>query len=139
MIGEAIYIIRVSDRKWNLIATKRGNVPTQSWSGKSAVFLMESALTSHGSSKSNKKRLFARKECPSRRQRNLGIRSTMNHADIYWWQITLRLDFVTSVVAIFWMQNKHSEIIWTNHQRYMTWRKYIRMREKGFIQAIKKI
>ena len=24
---------------------KRGNVPTQSWSGKSAVFLMESALT----------------------------------------------------------------------------------------------
>ena len=34
MIGEAIYI-RVSDRKKNLIATKRGNVPTQSWSGKS--------------------------------------------------------------------------------------------------------
>jgi hypothetical protein len=31
-----------------------GNVPTQSWSGKSAVFLMESALTSHGSSKLNK-------------------------------------------------------------------------------------
>ena len=28
---------------------------TQSWSGKSAGFLMESALTSHGSSKSNKK------------------------------------------------------------------------------------
>ena len=27
---------------------------TQSWSGKSAVFLMESTLTSHGSSKSNK-------------------------------------------------------------------------------------
>ena len=26
-------------------------MPTQSWSGKSAVFLMESALTSHGSSK----------------------------------------------------------------------------------------
>jgi hypothetical protein len=35
MIGEAIYI-RVSDRKSNSIATKRGNVPTQSWSGKSA-------------------------------------------------------------------------------------------------------
>jgi hypothetical protein len=34
---------------------KRGNVPTLSWSSKSAVFLMESALTSHGSSKSNKK------------------------------------------------------------------------------------
>jgi hypothetical protein len=34
---------------------KRGNVPTRSESGKSAVFLMESALTSHGSSKSNKK------------------------------------------------------------------------------------
>jgi hypothetical protein len=30
-------------------------MPTQSWSGKSAVFLMENALTSHGSSKSNKK------------------------------------------------------------------------------------
>jgi hypothetical protein len=54
MIGEAIYI-RVSDRKSNPIAKKRGNVPTQSWSGKSTVFLMESALTSHGSSKSNKK------------------------------------------------------------------------------------
>ena len=54
MIGEVIYI-RVSDRKKNLIATKRGNVPTKSWSVKSAVFLMESALTSHGSSKSNKK------------------------------------------------------------------------------------
>jgi hypothetical protein len=54
MIGEAIYI-RVSDRKKNLIATKRGNVPTRSWRGKSAVFLMESALMSHGFSKSNKK------------------------------------------------------------------------------------
>jgi hypothetical protein len=52
MIGDGIYI-RVSDRKLNLIATKRGNMPTQSWSSKSAVFLMESALTSHGSSKSN--------------------------------------------------------------------------------------
>jgi hypothetical protein len=37
------------------MATKRGNVPTQSWSDKSAVFLMVGALTSHGSSKSNKK------------------------------------------------------------------------------------
>ena len=54
MIGEAIYI-RVSDRKLNPIATKRGNVPIQSWSGKSAVFLMGSTLTSHGSSKSKKK------------------------------------------------------------------------------------
>jgi hypothetical protein len=34
--------------EWWPIATKRGNVPT-------ADFLMESALTSHGSSKSNKK------------------------------------------------------------------------------------
>ena len=34
-------------------------MPTQSCSGKSAVFLMESALTSHGSSKSNKKRRTA--------------------------------------------------------------------------------
>jgi hypothetical protein len=39
MIGEAIYI-RVSDRKYNPIATKHGNVPTKSWRGKSAVFLM---------------------------------------------------------------------------------------------------
>jgi hypothetical protein len=43
------------EKKKNPIATKRGNVPTQRCSGKSAVFLMESALTSHGSSKSNKK------------------------------------------------------------------------------------
>jgi hypothetical protein len=56
MIGEAIYIhVRVSDRKLNPIATNRGNVTTQSWNGKSAVFLMESALMSHGSSQSNKK------------------------------------------------------------------------------------
>jgi hypothetical protein len=54
MIGEAIYI-RVSDRKWNPTATIRGNVPTQIYCGKSAVFLMESTLTSHGSSKLNKK------------------------------------------------------------------------------------
>jgi hypothetical protein len=39
MIGEAIYI-RVSDRKYNPKATKRGNVPTKSWRGKSAVFIM---------------------------------------------------------------------------------------------------
>jgi hypothetical protein len=37
MIGEAIYI-RVSDIKLNLIATKRGNVPTQRWSGKIPCF-----------------------------------------------------------------------------------------------------
>jgi hypothetical protein len=34
---------------------KRGKVPTQSWSGKFTVFVIESALTSHGFSKSNKK------------------------------------------------------------------------------------
>jgi hypothetical protein len=51
MIGEAIYI-RIKNK--NPIATKRGNVTTQSWSGKSAVFLMESDLTSHGSSKSKR-------------------------------------------------------------------------------------
>jgi hypothetical protein len=39
----------------HVLATKRENVPSKSWSGISAVFLMESALTSHGSSKSNKK------------------------------------------------------------------------------------
>jgi hypothetical protein len=38
---------------------KTTNVPTQSWSGKSAVFLMKSALTSHGSSKSKKSRRTA--------------------------------------------------------------------------------
>jgi hypothetical protein len=54
IIGEAIYI-RVSDRKSILLATKRENVSTRSRSRKSAVFLMESALTSHGSSKLNKK------------------------------------------------------------------------------------
>jgi len=37
MIVEVIYI-RVSDRKQNPIATQCRNVPTQSWSGKSAVF-----------------------------------------------------------------------------------------------------
>ena len=40
MIGEVIYI-RVSDRKYNPIATKRGNVPTQSWRGKSYVELSD--------------------------------------------------------------------------------------------------
>ena len=40
-------------------------MPTQSWSGKSPVFLMESALTSQCSSKSNKKAIG--------RQRNLGL------------------------------------------------------------------
>ena len=54
IIGEALDI-RFSDKKLNPIATKRGNVPTQSCCGKSAVFLIESALTSHDSSKSNKR------------------------------------------------------------------------------------
>ena len=53
MIGEAIYI-RVSDRKYNPISTKRGNVSTLSCSGKSAVFRMQSSLTSHGSSREKK-------------------------------------------------------------------------------------
>ena len=48
--GEAIYI-RVSNRKYNLIATQRKNVPTKSWRGKVPVFLMYNSLTSHGSSK----------------------------------------------------------------------------------------
>jgi hypothetical protein len=54
MIGEAIYILgfRIGNK---IRVTKSGNVSTQSWRGKSAVFLMESALTSHSSSKSNKK------------------------------------------------------------------------------------
>jgi hypothetical protein len=54
IIGEVIYI-RVSDRKLNPIATKRGNVPTQSCCVKFAVFLIETVLTSHDSSKSNTK------------------------------------------------------------------------------------
>ena len=37
VIGEAIYI-RVSDRKWNPVAAKRGGVPNKRWRGKSAVF-----------------------------------------------------------------------------------------------------
>jgi hypothetical protein len=52
MIGEAIYI-RVS-----------GNVLTQSWRGKSAVFRIYSALTSNSYKKSIK---------AVRRQRNLGL------------------------------------------------------------------
>jgi hypothetical protein len=47
MIGEAIYL-RVCDRKYNPIATKRGNVLTRSCRSKSAVFRMHSSLTSHG-------------------------------------------------------------------------------------------
>ena len=46
------------------MATKRGNVLTQSWRSKSAVFRMYSALTSNGYSKS----IYA-----VRRQRNLGL------------------------------------------------------------------
>jgi hypothetical protein len=65
MIGEAIYI-RVYDRKYNPIATKRGNVPTQSWRGKSAVIRIYCALTSNGYSNSIK---------AVRRQRNLGLTS----------------------------------------------------------------
>ena len=53
VIGEAIYV-RVSDRRWDPIAAKRGSVLTQSWGGGSAVFRMNGALimTSHGYSKS---------------------------------------------------------------------------------------
>ena len=73
MIGEAIYI-RVSDRKSNPIATKRGNVLTQSWRSKSAVFRMHSSPTSHGYSKSVK---------AVRRQRNLGLRLHENNCIVY--------------------------------------------------------
>jgi hypothetical protein len=45
-------------------SSKRGNVPTQSWRGKSAVFRIYSALTSNGYRKSIK---------AVRRQRNLGL------------------------------------------------------------------
>ena len=63
MIGEAIYI-RVSDRKQNLIATKRGNVLTQSWRSKSAVFRMYHPLSLNGYSKIIN---------AVKRQRNLGL------------------------------------------------------------------
>ena len=51
------------------MATKRGNVPTQSWRGKSAVFRIYSALTSNGYIKA------------VRRQRNLGLNDMM-HASL---------------------------------------------------------
>ena len=63
MIGEAIYI-RVSDRKYNPIATKRGNVLTQSWRSKSAVFRMYHPLTLNG---------YSNFINAVKRQRNLGL------------------------------------------------------------------
>ena len=63
MIGEAIYI-RVSDRKYNPIATKLGNVPIQSWRGKPAVIRIYHALTLNGYSNFIK---------AVKRQRNLGL------------------------------------------------------------------
>jgi hypothetical protein len=63
MIGEAIYI-RVSDRKYNPIATKRGNVLTQSWRSKSAVFPMYHPLALNG---------YSNFINAVKRQRNLGL------------------------------------------------------------------
>ena len=63
IIGEAIYI-RVSDRKYNPIATKRGNVLTQSWRSKSAVFRMYCPLTLNG---------YSNFINAVKRQRNLGL------------------------------------------------------------------
>ena len=80
MIGEAIYI-RVSDRKQNLIATKRGNVLTHSWRSKSAVFRMNSALTSHGYSKSIK---------AVRRQRNLLMSHPMPKTSLHIFDHTVK-------------------------------------------------
>jgi hypothetical protein len=58
-IGTPHNILRsVKNRKYDIQKAEiklRLITETQSWSGKSAVFFMESALTSHGSSKSNKK------------------------------------------------------------------------------------
>ena len=48
MIGKAIYI-RVSDRKWDPMATRRGSVLTQSWRGGSAVFRVCCVLAFDGS------------------------------------------------------------------------------------------
>jgi hypothetical protein len=70
MIGEAIYI-RVSDRKYNPIATKRGNVLTQSWRSKSAVFRMYHPLTLNG---------YSNFINAVKRQRNLGL---TNHFSIH--------------------------------------------------------
>jgi hypothetical protein len=47
MIGEAIYIRFMIENK-NPIATKRGNVLTQSWRSKSAVFRIKHALSLNG-------------------------------------------------------------------------------------------
>ena len=48
IIGEAI-CVRVSDGRWNPMAARRGDVLTQSWRGKSAVFRMYRPLTLNGS------------------------------------------------------------------------------------------
>jgi hypothetical protein len=64
IMGDDLHINKQTDIYKNLIATKRGNVITQSWRSKSAVFRMHSPLTSHGYSKSIK---------AVRQQRNLGL------------------------------------------------------------------
>ena len=74
MIGEAIYI-RVSDRKYNPIATKRGNVLTQSWRSKSAVFRMYHPLTLNG---------YSNFINAVKRQRNLGLISKQMTDFIAW-------------------------------------------------------
>ena len=57
------------------MATKRGNVPTQSWRGKSAVIHIYCALTSNGYSKS----IYA-----VRRKRNLGLGKLLPPKTLYW-------------------------------------------------------
>ena len=49
MIGEAI-CIGVSDGRWNPMAARRGNVLTQGWRGKSAVFRVYHPLALSGGS-----------------------------------------------------------------------------------------
>jgi hypothetical protein len=72
MIGEAIYL-RVCDRKYNPIATKRGNVLTRSCRSKSAVFRMHSSLTSHGYSKSKNDHIIFNVGTPSLEARNIRL------------------------------------------------------------------
>ena len=78
-------------------ATKCGNVPTQSWRGKSAVFRIYSALTSNGYRKSIK---------AVRRQRNLGLISILRDRPFnlkggLWFFVSFRIIFFDSTNYFF--------------------------------------
>ena len=73
------------------MAKKRGNVPTQSWSGKSAVFLMESAQTAEESQIKAKKKNM----CVSDRPTNPNIFYAKKKIDRQNPEIRLRFVFVS--------------------------------------------